>query len=497
MHIKRSEDSWLRKLGFGGVTAGLLLAVTGLALNPASAAPGNNGTIKVDEQGLENGPGAPNSNDPHIDCAGRIEWYGFDEGAQTSDVIFEVQAPTSKTAGPGAEPSKTYSHVAVPDGNGAGGTTLDGTLDFDLSDLLADYQPHPKQGYHVKVTAHTTFSQGNDVKHKVFWIQPCETAPIGGLTIEKAVDGDDLPAAGTEFEFTLDCESGGQAIDLNGDDAGETATFVLTADGVEDFPLLPAGATCTITEIDDQSADSTRWVVDDGDPTPGDTDSVDVTIGDATTVAVVATNTYVATPPPPPPGPTFGAFSLNKDVTGDGAPDDDTEFTFDVECSNGLDQDVVLTADEAANVFGNLPTGTTCTIVETEDADATDTTWTGGTAIPGENGVSVTIGDGTTVAVTATNDFELEVQPTPPITPPAVAPPTVLPEVITPERPVAPEVNPTAGVQPTQVKGNVVTRPAQLPRTGSDALPLVEAGLGLVLLGLGAVLFGRERTAII
>jgi hypothetical protein len=65
----------------------------------------------------------------------------------------------------------------------------------------------------------------------------------------------------------------------------------------------------------------------------------------------------------------------------------------------------------------------------------------------------------------------------------------VEPEVVVP--PVVPPA------KPTTVKGEVLTRtaPAQLPRTGTTTLPLLEVGFGLVLLGVGAMLFGRERTA--
>jgi hypothetical protein len=198
------------------------------------------------------------------------------------------------------------------------------------------------------------------------------------------------------------------------------------------------------------------------------------------------------------PGETFGGLSIDKDVSGD-APAADTSFAFDVDCSNGLDTTVDLTAGAAAAVIADLPTGTTCTVVETEDHGATGTSWTGGTAIAGENGVSITIGDGTTVAVTATNAFEAPdvVTPpaaTPPVATPVEAPPAVLPEVVTPPRPMAPtgQVKP-AKVKPSRVLGTSESRPQQLARTGSTTLPLVELGLGLVLLGVGSVLFARER----
>jgi LPXTG-motif cell wall-anchored protein len=88
---------------------------------------------------------------------------------------------------------------------------------------------------------------------------------------------------------------------------------------------------------------------------------------------------------------------------------------------------------------------------------------------------------------------------TPPvIVPPVIAPPTVLPTDV--ERPteqpggVLPAVQPQAKPVPAavvapaaapQVLGDVVTRSAALPRTGSNGtVPLTALGLGLVLAGV-------------
>ena len=171
-------NAFLKRTGAATAVAALVLSAMGVIAPPAAADHGNNGTIKVDEQALdggpgENGPGAHNSNDPHIECAGRIEWYGFDEGEQTADILFEVWNPTLPTGDADALPSQSHDDVGGITGDGPGGTELDGLFNFDLSDLLDDYQPHPKHGYHVKVTVHTTHSQGADVKHKVFWVDGC------------------------------------------------------------------------------------------------------------------------------------------------------------------------------------------------------------------------------------------------------------------------------------------------------------------------------------
>jgi len=60
-------------------------------------------------------------------------------------------------------------------------------------------------------------------------------------------------------------------------------------------------------------------------------------------------------------------------------------------------------------------------------------------------------------------------------------------------------INPPAVQLPTEVQGEVISRtaPAQLPRTGTNTLPLLQLGLGLIVLGAGAMLLGRARTALI
>ncbi len=40
--------------------------------------------------------------------------------------------------------------------------------------LAFDGEPHAQQGYHVKLTVHTPYSQGSDTKHKVYWVEGCE-----------------------------------------------------------------------------------------------------------------------------------------------------------------------------------------------------------------------------------------------------------------------------------------------------------------------------------
>ncbi|GAW52241.1 MULTISPECIES: hypothetical protein [unclassified Nocardioides] len=141
-----------------------VLAVAG----PASAARGNDGTIKVAEV---NDVGTE-SNDPHVACTFALEWYGFDAKA-VSTVSFEAVAPT-KDAAPTVVSGATT--VTLEDDAAKGGTDLDGREIYTLS---FQGEPQKNQGYHVGVTTSTTGSQGNDSKSKTFWVGPCETTDPG------------------------------------------------------------------------------------------------------------------------------------------------------------------------------------------------------------------------------------------------------------------------------------------------------------------------------
>ena len=132
---------------------------------------GNNGTVKIAPLGEMDG--IPN-NSPHPGCTFQVEWYGFDEGADiVSTVGFAMHSPTKDVGLSIAGDTSVF--VGGDPASGAGTATgLDGTEVYTLS---FDGEPHPKQGYHVKLTVHTPRSNGNDSKTKVFWVEPCEPAP--------------------------------------------------------------------------------------------------------------------------------------------------------------------------------------------------------------------------------------------------------------------------------------------------------------------------------
>ena len=74
------------------------------------------------------------------------------------------------------------------DDNSGGGSEagLDASETYDLTSALAGFEPHPQQGWHVKLTVNNDGSQGADVKHKVFWVSGCESPPTTSSSTTEA-----------------------------------------------------------------------------------------------------------------------------------------------------------------------------------------------------------------------------------------------------------------------------------------------------------------------
>jgi len=157
-----------RMAGAGMIIVGVVAALLGLALaGPATADPkGNNGTVKIDGVTLGDGQ----ANEPHVGCGFAVEFFGYDKGDLNASVTFELQAPTLRPSG---------SQVLLTDTVAIGEDAAGGATDRDASKLyqldFSGVTPQAQQGYHVKVTVHAAGSKGADTKHKVFWVQPCET----------------------------------------------------------------------------------------------------------------------------------------------------------------------------------------------------------------------------------------------------------------------------------------------------------------------------------
>jgi hypothetical protein len=142
-------------------------------------APGNNGTVKIaDETDLdEERP----ENDPHVPCTFAVEWFGYDSGwgPLTAQVDLQLQAPTDEAAGVAMAVEGDQDPTFT--GNGGRPGAGDGRDHLEWYTLSFTGEPHPQQGYHVKVTVDTPHSKGSTTKSKVFWVAPCagdETSPV-------------------------------------------------------------------------------------------------------------------------------------------------------------------------------------------------------------------------------------------------------------------------------------------------------------------------------
>lgn len=148
------------KKTFVAVMAGALAAMPGLAL---ADPPGNNGTVKIDRLEFDTHP----NNQPHVGCIFQVDFYGYDEGDLDADYTFKLVPPTAG--------GSTGGSVFIGQDAAGGGTDLDAEVTVDLTSLInsSGVDPHPIQGYHVKLTVNAEGSQGADVKHKVFWVEGC------------------------------------------------------------------------------------------------------------------------------------------------------------------------------------------------------------------------------------------------------------------------------------------------------------------------------------
>ncbi len=156
----------VRQTGRAVALAGCV-ALAGFAAPAAFAdPPGNNGTIKIDDVQFDDHP----NNEPHVGCTFQVDFYGFDEGNLSAKVTFESQPPTP--TGPAQLLLEDTVFIGEDDNSGGGSKEgLDASETYALD--FTGIEPHPQQGFHVKLTINADGSQGADVKHKVFWVKGC------------------------------------------------------------------------------------------------------------------------------------------------------------------------------------------------------------------------------------------------------------------------------------------------------------------------------------
>ena len=180
--------------------AALLVTLFALVAPVSADPPGNNGTVKIDGVPFDDHP----DNEPHPGCVFQVDFYGYDEGLDLfASVTFEHWNPTGDGHGDVILEDEVF--IGEDDNSGGGSEDgLDASATYDLSALLAGEEPHPQQGFHIKLTVHADGSQGADTKHKVFWVECAGTPPggeVGQALIEK-VDQAGAGRAGAVFTLT-------------------------------------------------------------------------------------------------------------------------------------------------------------------------------------------------------------------------------------------------------------------------------------------------------
>ncbi len=211
-------------LVIGGLGAGALFwALPGNA-GAGPGQPGNNGTVKIDGEEFDTHP----ANEPHVGCVFQVDFYGYDEGDPNADVTFHLWPPTGGTV----TILEDTVFIGQDDNSGGGSEAgLDAEASYDLTAWLADSQPHPQQGWHVKLTVNADGSQGADMKHKRFWGSGCE-APSPTTTTTVPTTTTEATTTTTESPTTT----------------GSTRTTVPTSTTTEEPPTTVQRPTPTTTE---------------------------------------------------------------------------------------------------------------------------------------------------------------------------------------------------------------------------------------------------------
>lgn len=197
-------------------------------------APGNNGTIKIDGEPYDTSKGQ----ESHVGCDFRVLYWGTDEGADLqSTLTFVAHSPTG---GPFTFVDTITLQAGEPD--------VAGPYNFLAGLKAAGIEPHAKQGWHIKLTTNTEYSQGADTKHKVFWYQCDEPAPVvedetevapceDKMTDDEAICGEDNTASQPKSDDTAVLGSG---LERGDSAASDEADVAVAGESLERSPgLLP------------------------------------------------------------------------------------------------------------------------------------------------------------------------------------------------------------------------------------------------------------------
>jgi hypothetical protein len=214
--------------------AGSAAAGTHSTSDGGNQPPGNNGTIKIHRTDTEP---EDHANEPHVGCEFTVEFFGFDGYANSSEMSFSLWSPTQPD-----QPTLYTRHVDLTVDNRVSGAEWDHEETFTAAQIIGtnDVEPQPQQGYHVKLTVETddSASQGATVKHKVFWMQPCETATSTTTTMHGTTTT-------TMHGTTTTTAAGGNTTTTTA--AGGNTTTSVAAGGNTTTTIAAGGNTTTTT----------------------------------------------------------------------------------------------------------------------------------------------------------------------------------------------------------------------------------------------------------
>ena len=243
--------------------AGTLLALSTPA-GGQSVPPGNNGTVKVDDVVFDDHP----DNEPHVGCVFEVDLYGYDEGDLSATVTFQAWAPTGDRG-----PVLLTDELDIGEDPAGGGTDLDASEEYDLTEALAGIEPHTEQGWHVKLTIHAEGSIGADTKYKVFWVSECAPKPTTTTTTKPGGSTTTVPGSTTTVPGSTTTVPGGSTTTVPG---GSTTT-------------VPGGST-TVPSVSPSSSVPDTTVPSTTSTTVGDT----LPVTGSTTMPLVAAGVVLA-----------------------------------------------------------------------------------------------------------------------------------------------------------------------------------------------------------
>ncbi|WP_082227280.1 DUF5979 domain-containing protein [Demequina rhizosphaerae] len=332
----------------------------------------------------------------------------------TNEFVVGTLAIRKRITGPGHDYAPDAFDVSVV-------CTVDGETVFEESYTLG-----PGNGYSVSITdeipygaecvvteedagqTSTTIVPGTAIVGEDDEVFVTNDYQLAALEVTKEVESDALDSDGNvpaygPFTMSVECTFLGEEVWGDGYGSGQPMIGQVSAGETWTIEGLPAGAECTVTELDDAGAIDTLVV-----STMGDISSVTYGTGGWVELvpdgenSVTFTNTFDA-----------GELVIEKTVAGPGAADlGSGPFVFSVVCTLDQPGGEIVTWDDEVSLGGGDPltatldtiaSGSECVVTETDSGGADDVLVLPDRSDP--DSATVTVEAGSAVTVTARNWF--------------------------------------------------------------------------------------------